>query len=71
MTLRSIRNLEFSELSDNQLCDRYITAEQARKELIARADKGEETWDEIETLDSLLFRIDDELCARNLDLPTA
>ena len=71
MSLKSIRNLEFSALSDNQLCDRYIRAEQERKELISRADKGEETWDEIDALDSLLFRIDDELCARDLDLPTA
>ena len=71
MTLRSIRNLEFAGLSDNQLCDRYIAAEQNRKELLSRADNGEELWEEIDNLDSLLFRIDDELCARNLDLPTA
>ena len=71
MTLKSIRNLEFSALSDDELCARYIQTERARKELLDRADKGEELWDDIDALDSLLFRIDDELCARDMDLPAA
>jgi hypothetical protein len=69
MTLRSIHNPLFGQFSDAELTQHYIDARAHRKALIERADNGEDLDSQIDDIDSLLFRIDDELCARNLDLP--
>jgi hypothetical protein len=69
MTLRSIHSPLFGRFSDSDLTQHYIDALAHRKALIERADNGEDLDSQIDDIDSMLFRIDDELCARNLDLP--
>jgi hypothetical protein len=68
--LQSIRNPKFTHLDDAEVSQLYIDKSHERTALIARADAGDDNaWDEVDALDSVLFSIDEELCARNLDLP--
>jgi hypothetical protein len=69
MTLRSTYSPEFAQFDDATLAQHYISAHGQRKALIARAGDGENLDAELDAIDALMFRIDDELCARNLDLP--
>lgn len=69
MTLRSIHNPEFAHFDDVQLGAAFLAAESQRKTLIATADAGADVGAALDEIDSLIFRLDDELCARNLPLP--
>jgi hypothetical protein len=62
--IKSQHNPRFAGLSDKQVQDLYI---QVYKERKAGADKL--TDEQLDALESELFWIDDELCARDLDLP--
>jgi hypothetical protein len=62
--IKSQNNPRFAGLSDKQVQDLYI---QVYKERKAGADKL--TDEQLDALESELFWIDDELCARDLDIP--
>lgn len=59
--IQSTHNPRFASVSNEELNALYIDAYNKRKE--AQEDS------ELDALDSELFWIDDELCARGLDLP--
>lgn len=59
--LQSTHNPRFASVSNEELSHLYIETYNKRKE--AQEDA------ELDALDSELFWIDDELCARGLDLP--
>ena len=68
--LKSIHNPRFADLTDEQLSAAYLSAENARRALMARYDDGAEIDDAaLDAIDAQLFQIDDELCARDLPLP--
>lgn len=68
--IRSIHNPEFQHLTDDEVIRAFIDAEVKRTHLQIRADDGEaELWEEIDKLESALFFLDDELCARDLPIP--
>ncbi len=60
--LKSKHNPRFAELSDSQLSALYLTTFKSRN-------CDTMTDFELDNLESELFWIDDELCARGLDLP--
>jgi hypothetical protein len=60
--LASQNNPRFAALSDNELLALYVSTRKA-----FNPDTMDDT--QLETLDAELFWIDDELCARGLDLP--
>lgn len=62
--IQSTHNPRFAGLSDNEVTELYIQAYKSRAE-------GANTMTDIQldAIDSELFWIDDELCARGLDLP--
>jgi hypothetical protein len=60
--LKSTLNPRFANLSDSQLSDLYVTKFESRN-------CDTMTDNELDNLESELFWIDDELCARGLDLP--
>lgn len=60
--LKSTHNPRFAELSDSQLSALYVSTYQSRN-------CDTMTDSELDNLESELFWIDDELCARGLDLP--
>ena len=62
--MQSTHNPRFATLSDNELSTLYVSTYQQRKSML---DTGADN--EIDALDSELFWLDDELCARGLDLP--
>jgi hypothetical protein len=67
---KSVNNPAFAHLDDAGIASLYVETCLLRSALVAKADAGEDIWDTIEELDSRLFCIDDEMCARNLDLPS-
>ena len=60
--LKSTHNPRFTELSDSQLSDLYVSTYQSRN-----CDTMTDL--ELDCIETELFWIDDELCARGLDLP--
>ncbi len=60
--LKSTHNPRFFELSDSQLSDLYVNTYKSRN-------SDTMTDYELDCIESELFWIDDELCARGLDLP--
>jgi hypothetical protein len=60
--LKSTHNPRFTELSDSQLSALYVITYQSRN-CDAMTDS------ELDRIESELFWLDDELCARGLDLP--
>lgn len=69
MTLRSIHNPRFAHLDDAQLSAAFLSAESERRRIISDMDSGVDVETALDEVDSLIFQIDDELCARNLPLP--
>lgn len=68
--IQSIRNPKFQHLTDDEVIRAFIDAEVKRKHLQIRADDGEEElWEDIDKLESSMFFLDDELCARDLPIP--
>jgi hypothetical protein len=61
--IKSIHNPRFAAMSDNEVSALYVTTYKARN-----ADTMSD--DELDNNDSELFYLDDELCARGLDLPS-
>lgn len=59
--IQSTHNPRFASVSNEELNRLYMEAYNKRKEVQEDA--------ELDALDSELFWIDDELCARGLDLP--
>lgn len=62
--IQSQRRPEFADMLDSEVLDLYVKTYNARK-----AGVNYMTDNELDYLDSKLFAIDDELCARDLDLP--
>ena len=62
--IQSQHNPRFAGLSDNEVTELYIQAYKARAE-----GANTLTDTQLDALESELFWIDDELCARGLDLP--
>lgn len=60
--LKSTHNSRFAELSDSQLSNLYVSTYQSRN-------CDTMTDFELDCIESELFWIDDEMCARGLDLP--
>jgi hypothetical protein len=60
--LKSTQNPRFADMSDNQVSALYVSTYQSRN-----CDTMTDT--ELDQIESELFWIDDELCARGLDLP--
>jgi hypothetical protein len=68
--LKSVHNPKFAELTDAQLSAAYLAAESERRQLKTLHDSGADVDDSVfDAIDSQLFQIDDELCARDLPLP--
>ena len=68
--IQSQRNPQFANLSDNDVSAKFLAAEATRKQLMAAYDAGDDSLEsEIDAIDSLIFQLDDELCARGLPLP--
>lgn len=68
--IQSQHNPQFASLSDNDISAKFLAAEAKRKHLMAAYDAGEDSLEsEIDAVDSLIFQLDDELCARGLPLP--
>ncbi len=61
--LKSIRNPRFAAMTDTEVSMLYAATDKAR-------DPDTMTDEELDQNDSELFYIDDELCARGLDLPS-
>lgn len=59
--IKSTHNPRFASVSNDELSTLYVSLYNKRKEVQEDA--------ELDALDSELFWIDDELCARGLDLP--
>ncbi len=62
--IQSQHNPRFAGLSDNEVTELYIQVYRARAE-----GANTLTDTQIDAIESELFSIDDELCARGLDLP--
>ena len=62
--IQSTHNPRFAGLSDNEVTELYIQAYRARSE-----GANTLTDTQLDAIESELFWIDDELCARGLDLP--
>ena len=62
--IQSQHNPRFAGLSDNEVTELYIQAYRARSE-----GANTLTDTQLDAIESELFWIDDELCARGLDLP--
>lgn len=62
--IQSQHNPRFAGLSDNEVTELYIQAYRARSEGVNTL-----TDTQLDAIESELFWIDDELCARGLDLP--
>jgi hypothetical protein len=60
--LKSTQNPRFATMSDSQVSDLYVSTYQSRN-----CDTMTDT--ELDQIESELFWLDDELCARGLDLP--
>lgn len=70
--LRSIHNPRFADLSDADVNAQFLAAEAKREQLMAAYDAGDDSMESaIDDIDSLIFQLDDELCARNLPLSRA
>lgn len=54
----------YNAYSDDELLEEYIKQENAR---LFAVNSGEDFL--ADTIESIIFQIDDELCARGLDLP--
>lgn len=61
--IRSTHNPKFSSLSDTQVLEAYVSTYKSRN-------PDTMTDSELDQIDSDLFWLDDELCARGLDLPS-
>lgn len=66
--LKSTRSTQFADTSDIDLSAAYVAAYKW-KALIVQHDNGDNVDLAIDALDFMLFCLDDELCARGLDLP--
>ena len=62
--IQSTHNPRFSGLTDDEVSNLYIQAYRARSE-----GANTLTDTQLDAIESELFWIDDELCARGLDLP--
>lgn len=60
--LKSVHNPRFADLTDTQVSDLYASTYKSRN-------PDTMTDSELDQIESDLFWIDDELCARGLDLP--
>lgn len=60
--LQSTHNPRFSTMSDNQVLEAYMSTYKLRN-------PDTMTDSELDQIESELFWLDDELCARGLDLP--
>lgn len=73
MTLRDTRLAEFAHLNDSQVAQLYLDAEAKRKAIADDADAtgnwSDDTERKLNAIESELFLIDSELCARDLPLP--
>lgn len=77
MSLVSVRNPNFADVSDHGLIQLAQDINSRRKEIYRKLDAIEdilspsiiEFESQIDDIDSESFRIDDELCARGLDWP--
>jgi hypothetical protein len=62
--------MKYADMTDEQLNAAYLSAENERRQLMAQYDDGADIDDAVfDVLDTRLFQIDDELCARDLPLP--
>ena len=62
----SQRRKEFADYPDSEIEDMLESAEQRRLQLCEDADNGEDDESAIDEIDRLIFKLDDELCARGL-----
>ena len=60
--IQSQRNPEYAHMTDAEVSQAYINAYKSRN-------PDTMTDEELDALESKLFWLDDELCARGLDLP--
>ena len=60
--LKSQHNPAYASMTDQEVSDLYVTTYKARNPDVM-------TDTELDEIDSQLFWLDDELCARGLDLP--
>lgn len=67
--LNSTHSPQFADKSDSAVNAAYEAAFVERKALIAQADNGDNVDAALDAVDFMLFCLDDELCARGLDLP--
>jgi len=65
-TLASQRNPALSSYSDNDIQNQYAAADGRRQALIFDYDNGKATDADLDAIDSVIFALDDELCARGL-----
>ena len=61
--MQSQRNPRFKDMTDNQLTDLYVAVYRSK-------DYATMTDEQLDAVEAELFWIDDELCARDLDLPS-
>lgn len=68
--IQSQHNPRFADLSDAEVGAQFLAAEAKRKQLMSAYDAGDDSVESaIDDIDSLIFQLDDELCARVLPLP--
>ena len=67
--LKSTHSPQFADKSNSAINAAYVAAFVERKALIAQADNGDNVDTALDAIDLMLFCLDDELCARGLDLP--
>lgn len=63
-TIASQRNPIYASYSDADIQNQYDSADNKRKALMLDYDNGKVTDEDIDAIDKILFRLDDELCAR-------
>jgi len=69
MTLASQRDPQFAALEDAEVTLAAIAAEAVRKELLVQMDAGADVDQALLAVDAKIARLDDELCARDMDYP--
>lgn len=70
MTLVSQRSRRFADITDLELARMAVAAQRERNRIIAKLDEtGADSSEELDAIDTQLFRLDDELCARDLGWP--
>jgi hypothetical protein len=64
--MRSFKREQFATMSDDDVAHEYVTLYNLKRSLM---DINTTTDEELDALEFKLFILDDELCARDLDLP--